>query len=289
MSGPVMEQRKTGRFRQIPQGVETPISYAVAGRDKAVLEMVAQAVAHKEVLLAFQPVVQTRNTTAPAFYEGLIRVLDDTGRIIPAKDFMPVVENSVLGRQIDCLALEKGLRTLAHNPDIRVSINMSARSIGFQRWMRVLERGLKQNPTIGERLILEITESSAMLVPELVINFMKRLQSKGICFALDDFGAGYTAFRYFRDFYFDIVKIDGQFVRGIADSPDNQVLVRALAAIAEQFDMLTVAEHVERAEDAEMLTEIGIDCMQGYFIGAPSVQPPWINSATGGMSAQATA
>jgi EAL domain-containing protein (putative c-di-GMP-specific phosphodiesterase class I) len=69
----------------------------------------------------------------------------------------------------------------------------------------------------------------------------------------------------------------------------TQCLVRALVAIAEQFDMLTVVEHVERAEDAAMLTEIGIDCMQGYFIGAPSVQPPWINSATGGMSAQATA
>ena len=68
-----------------------------------------------------------------------------------------------------------------------------------------------------------------------------------------------------------------------------QRLVRALAAIAEQFDMLTIAEHVERAEDAAMLTEIGIDCMQGYYFGAPSVQPAWINSAAAGISAQATA
>ena len=65
--------------------------------------------------------------------------------------------------------------------------------------------------------------------------------------------------------------------------------MRALAAIAEQFDMLTIAEHVERAEDAAMLTEIGIDCMQGYYFGAPSVQPAWINSAAAGISAQATA
>jgi EAL domain-containing protein (putative c-di-GMP-specific phosphodiesterase class I) len=202
---------------------------------------------------------------------------------------MPTVENAELGRKIDCLALEKGLRTLARNPNIRLSINMSARSIGFPRWVRALERGLKQNPTIGERLILEISESSAMLVPELVINFMKGLQSKGISFALDDFGAGYTAFRHFRDFYFDIVKIDGQFIRGIADFPDNQVLVAALAAIAEQFDMLTVAEHVERPEDAAMLTEMGIDCMQGFYFGAPSVRPPWKKHSRGDMSAQAIA
>lgn len=284
-----MAQRKTGKLGLASEGADSPINYAVTDRDRSTLEMVRQAVAHKEVLLAFQPVVQSRNTSAPAFYEGLIRVLDDTGRIIPAKDFMPTVENSELGRQLDCLALEKGLRALARNPGIRLSINMSARSIGFPRWLRSLERSLKQNPTIGERLILEITESSAMLVPELVINFMKGLQSKGICFALDDFGAGYTAFRHFRDFYFDIVKIDGQFIRGIADSPDNQVLVGALASIAEQFDMLTVAEHVERPEDAAMLVAMGIECLQGYYFGAPSVRPPWKNPAKGSVPAQAIA
>lgn len=114
-----------------------------------------------------------------------------------------------------------------------------------------------------------------MLVPELVISFMQRLQSKGISFALDDFGAGFTAFRYFREFYFDIVKIDGQFIRGIAQDTDNQILVRALTGIAEQFDMISVAEHVECAEDAEKLIELGIDCMQGYYFGASTTTPPW--------------
>ncbi|MEP5090028.1 MAG: EAL domain-containing protein, partial [Paracoccaceae bacterium] len=104
-----------------------------------------------------------------------------------------------------------------------------------------------------------------------------------------DFGAGYTAFRHFRDFYFDIVKIDGQFIRGLADSPDNQVLVGALVAIAEQFDMLAVAEHVETAQEAEILSEIGIDCMQGYLFGAPSVRPPWKIDSSDNMSAQASA
>jgi predicted signal transduction protein with EAL and GGDEF domain len=67
----------------------------------------------------------------------------------------------------------------------------------------------------------------------------------GISFALDDFGAGYTAFRYFRDFFFDMIKIDGQFIRGIASNPDNQVLTQALASIGKHFDMFTVAESVE--------------------------------------------
>jgi EAL domain-containing protein (putative c-di-GMP-specific phosphodiesterase class I) len=130
-------------------------------------------------------------------------------------------------------------------------------------------------PTVGERLILEITESSAMLVPEIVTTFMADLQRQGICFALDDFGAGYTAFRYFKEFLFDLVKIDGQFIRGVARDPDNQVLVQALLMIARQFDMFAVAESVEAAEDAEWLMAQGVDCLQGYLFGAPTTMPAW--------------
>ena len=118
-----------------------------------------------------------------------------------------------------------------------------------------------------------------MIVPELVTGFMRDLQCRGVSFALDDFGAGFTSFRYLRDFYFDIVKIDGQFIRGIADSADNQVLTSALSAIATQFDMLTVAESVETARDAEYLAAVGINCLQGYFFGAPTVNPPWQSDA----------
>ncbi|WP_371224616.1 EAL domain-containing protein [Roseovarius sp. 2305UL8-3] len=260
----------------IPAGAQDPLSYAVAARDRSVIEMVNAAVRHKQVMLAYQAVVPARNQSKPAFYEGLIRVLDETGRIIPAKDFIGAIETTETGRIVDCLALEKGLHVLSKYPCIRLSINMSARSIGYSRWMRTLKRGLGKDPTIGERLILEITESSAMLVPELVMGFMADLQSKGISFALDDFGAGYTSFRYLRDFYFDILKIDGQFIRGISQDPDNQVLTTALATIAEQFDMLTVAESVETPQDAAYLTAMGIDCLQGYYYGAPTVRPPWL-------------
>lgn len=189
------------------------------------------------------------------------------------------------GRVIDCLALEKGLRTLQEFPDLRLSVNMSARSIGYPRWQRILKRGLGQDPTIAERLILEITESSAMLVPDLVVGFMDDLQKKGISFALDDFGAGFTSFRYLKEFYFDILKIDGQFIRGIATSPDNQVLTAALKSIAEQFDMVTVAESVEQPQDAAYLSAIGIDCMQGYYFGAPTIEPPWLDASLSQESA----
>ena len=252
-----------------------PLSVAAAARDTSIIENVRQALDREKAFLLYQPVVDARRTGTVAFYEGLIRIMDDTGRVIPAKEFITQVEDRAEGRIIDCLALKLGLETLAKRPDIRLSINMSARSIGYARWNQILDRGLKTDPTAAERLILEITESSAILVPELVTSFMSRLQQRGISFALDDFGSGYTSFRYLKQFYFDILKIDGQYIRGISQDADNQILTRALASIAEQFDMVAVAESVETAEDALYLQQIGMDCMQGYFFGAPTVHPPW--------------
>jgi len=259
----------------LSQPKDNPLDFAIRERDRNVLDMVSNALRRKQVLLAYQPVVVSNSQNKIAFYEGLIRVIDDTGRIIPARDFIEVVETDEMGRIIDCLALDLGLATLAQEPGLRLSINMSARSIGYKRWQDTLEHGLKLDPTVGERLILEITETSAMLMPELVISFMAEMQAKGISFALDDFGAGYTAFRFLKNFYFDIVKIDGQFIRNINSDADNQVLTKALVSIAEQFEMFTVAECVESADDVAFLQSIGIDCLQGYYFGAPTTTPPW--------------
>lgn len=264
--------------RQSETAHDSPFDAAMDERARETVEMVRKALDERRGLLAYQPVVQARLPGRPAFYEGLIRILDREGRVLPARDFVHAVETTETGRRIDCLALELGLQALVQEPGLRLSVNMSARSIGYPAWLAVLERGLRVDPTIGERLILEITESSAMVMPDLVTVFMADMQSRGICFALDDFGAGYTAFRYLKEFYFDIIKIDGQFIRGIAASPDNQVLTQALVSIARHFDMVTVAESVESAEDARYLVDIGVDCLQGYFFGVPTIQAPWKGS-----------
>ena len=162
---------------------------------------------------------------------------------------------------------------------------MSARSVGYPRWMKILRACLRDNPIIVERLILEITESSVMMMPEIVAIFMEDLQDKGITFALDDFGSGYTAFRHFKTFYFDILKIDGQFSRNVADDPDNQVLMEALVSLARHFDMLVVAEAVESAAEADWLVNAKVDCMQGYYYGAPSLKLPELDCTETARSA----
>lgn len=256
---------------------DNPLSFATAQRESELIAEVREAVARNRTVLAYQPVVVARDTETVAFYEGFIRVLDRTGRIIPAQDFIDAVESTETGRQIDCLALQHGLLMLNTHPDLRLAVNMSARSIGYLRWSRLLDQALRQNPKLGERLILEITERSAIQVPELVCGFMTSLQQHGVSFALDDFGSGFTSFRYLRDFYFDILKIDGGFIRGVAHDVDSQVIATSMIALATEFGMLSVAEHVENAADADWLVAAGVDCMQGYHYGAPHLKPAWMS------------
>ncbi len=259
-------------------GFESPLDAAISQRDRGTLSMVKQALERGDARLAFQPIVRA-DGRGIAFYEGLIRILDETGRVIPARDFMGAVEDTDIGRQIDCAALTIGLRTLRDHPTLRLSINMSARSVGYPRWMKILRACLRDYPMVVERLILEITESSVMVMPEIIAIFMEDLQDKGITFALDDFGAGYTAFRHFKTFYFDILKIDGQFTRNVAEDADNQVLSEALIGLAHHFDMLVVSESVETATDAQWLAQAGVDCMQGYYYGAPSMKLPELDKS----------
>lgn len=272
-----MAKRKKRAMANLPAGHDTPLASATSARDSGTLAMVREAIRHKQVLLAYQPIISTADMKTPAFYEGLIRVLDETGRVIPAKDFILAAEETELGRQLDCLALELGLAALAAHPSLRLSINMSARSIGYSRWMHSLKRGLARRPDVAERLILEISESSALQVPELVIDFMDELQGRGIAFALDDFGKGHTSLRYFKDFFFDFLKLDGQFSRDIHKDGENQVIAGGIAAIARGLDIYTVASRVEHPEDARTLAHLGFNCLQGFLFGAPSVKPAWVD------------
>ncbi|WBU64355.1 EAL domain-containing protein [Paracoccus aerodenitrificans] len=255
--------------------VGSPLEYVIDHKQRLTLEEVERAISRGDAVLAYQPIVHADRPKRTAFHEGLIRVIDDTGRFIPLRDFMPHAETSDLGRRIDCISLSLGLQSLQQDPGLRLSINMSARSIGDSVWMETLRRGLSRDEQIAERLVLEVTESSAMDMPEIVVPFMRDLQGKGTSFALDDFGAGHTSFRYLREFSFDMIKIDGQFIRKIPDQPDNQMLTAALQAIAHHFDMFTVAESVETADEAAFLIDMGIDCLQGFYFGAPTITPPW--------------
>jgi len=274
MTKPAHDIRRTkGQRRRAIKG--NPLDWAIETRDQATLDMVNDAIRHKEVMLAYQPIVHAKDPAKPAFFEGLIRVLDETGRVIPARDFIAHVEDTHAGRQLDCLALEMGLKTLTDNPRLSLSINMSARSIGYGDWNHLLTATALKQPDVARRLILEISEPSAMQVPELVMDFMDDFQARGVGFALDDYASKLTSFRYFKDFFFDYIKLDGYFTQNISNVPENQYIAEAVARLARQFECFTVASRVATMEDASTLARLGFNCLQGYFFGAPTVNPPW--------------
>jgi EAL domain-containing protein (putative c-di-GMP-specific phosphodiesterase class I) len=256
-----------------------PVSQTIHLNDGQVLQMVRDALRRGRLRLAFQPVVMAANFDRIGFHEGLIRVLDPAGRPIPAASFMPAVEAHELGREIDCASLAMGLQVLAAHPGIRLSINMSARSIGYAKWMRILRSVLSETPELGERLILEITERSAMLLPDIVSSFMRQWGGRGVSFALDDYGAGTLSIPALHDFAFDILKIDGSFVRGIQRNKRLQVISASLLAVSKQMETLCVAESVESPAEAAFLRALGVDMLQGFAFGAPTVEPEWLHAA----------
>jgi len=231
---------------------------------------VCNALDDNRLELFYQPIVRAGTNNFVAFYEGLARIIMKEGALISAGQFMPFVENTSLGTRLDRRILRLALNQLEDNTDIRLSINMSVLSMQDSGWLAILESA---ESGVCERLIIEITEGAAMSDVEQTTAFMHHVRRKHCSIALDDFGTGATSFRYFKDFRFDFVKIDGLFIRDLGYDKDNQVLVQALIDISKHFDMVTVAEFVETDDEAEMAAKLGIDCLQGYLIGEPSAQP----------------
>lgn len=231
---------------------------------------VSQALAQGRIGFHFQPVVRAQRPDFVAFNEMLVRMTLPSGETVSAGAFMPAVEQGPLGRAIDRLALEQAIALLDADPGLRLSVNMSPLTMGDEGWLEIFQRAAATSRRALGRLILEVTETEAIREVALTRDFMNHVRTAGVAFALDDFGAGATGFRHFRDLRFDIVKIDGSFVDGIAASKDAQVLVECLMAVANHFEMMTVAEKVERSADAGWLAGLGIDCLQGFLYARPA-------------------
>ncbi|NPD13986.1 EAL domain-containing protein [Xinfangfangia sp. D13-10-4-6] len=251
----------------------SPFAIATSSAERAVLQMVRDALTNKRMRLAFQPAVYAADPQIIGFYEGYIRLLDERQMTIPARDFMAISETRELGREIDVAALRLGLQTLRRNPGIRIAVNMSARSVGYKPWTQLLRRTLGEHPDVGRGLILEINEASAMQMPDVLIPFMDELQGFGITFTLDDFGDSFTSLSLLYEFGFDIAKLDGRFIRDCHIDATNQPVIRSAIAMAQEFGMFLVAEAVETNDEANWLREQGVGCLQGYLFGKPELTP----------------
>lgn len=226
--------------------------------------------------LAYQPVMCAADPNGrPAFHEALLRQVLPDGRILTPPQFCPDLAQSGIGPDLDRRALTLGLREMIAEPGLRLSINVDPRTLEDAAWHATLEKALVADATLGERLILEITERAPL--PEGCAAGLMRAKWRkaGISLALDDFGAGQTAVRHLPIWRFDIVKIDGGFTRDVHRNPDNQAMMGALMDLAHHFEAMTVAEHVENAADAAWLTARGAGGLQGHLFANASLHKPW--------------
>lgn len=237
----------------------------------AMADELSAALREERLCLAFQPVVNSDDTGKVMFYECLARMVDRNGDLVPAAEFMPVAEQLGFVRLIDQRVLELAFEVLSADESLRLSINLSPQTMNDTGWGRSFDRLTSADPAAAKRLIIEITESYAIHDEGRAVERLTEFSDRGCAIALDDFGAGYTSFKYFKTLGLDIVKIDGSYVRGVLDSPDNQLFVRSLTQLAKHYGMIVVAEMVENDEAAALLNSMGVDCLQGNFFGPAEV------------------
>ncbi|MGO1120390.1 putative bifunctional diguanylate cyclase/phosphodiesterase [Rhodovibrionaceae bacterium A322] len=235
-------------------------------------EAVKLALDDQRLMLAYQPVVNAHSREI-LYYECLIRMRDESGELVPAGRFIPAVENLGLMRVIDNRVLELTLEALDRYPGIKLAMNISGHTASDRSWLRTLVKALRGKPDMASRLIVEITETTALHDLDDTARFVNAVRNLGCQVAIDDFGAGYTTFRHFKSFHVDIVKIDGAFVGSIMESQENQLFIRNLLSLAHAYSMQTVAECVEQDDEANFLAAEGVDLLQGYFFGRPELEP----------------
>ena len=241
---------------------------------RATDEIVA-ALNERRIALAYEPVVETK-TRKIAFYECLMRVHRPDGRLAHANEIIPVAERVGLMRMLDYRVLELVVNELAAAPGLTASVNVSPVSTVDPDWWTGLDAMLRANSSAAERLIIEITETTAIQDVADARGFVTRVKDLGCRIAIDDFGAGHTSFRNLRKLGVDIVKIDGAFVQNIVKSDDDRAFVHTLIDLSRRLGLKTVAEWVQGEEAAALLADWGCDYLQGALIGLASDARPWL-------------
>ena len=206
-------------------------------------------------------------------YELLLRMVAEDGSLVLPGVFLPVAERTGLIAGIDRWVVREACRMLGAcqraGEDVAFEVNLSGHSVGDPEVMALIERELAALPRRGG-LVIEVTETAAILDVPRARAFADHLATLGCAFALDDFGAGYGSFYYLKHLPFDYLKIDGEFIRGVTGNRADEVVVRSLVSIAQQLGKRTIAEFVEDEATLVRLRELGVDYAQGWHVGRPA-------------------
>jgi diguanylate cyclase (GGDEF)-like protein/PAS domain S-box-containing protein len=245
------------------------------------LERMRSALENDGFVLHAQPIVGFR-TNGVDRYELLLRMLDERGDLIPPGAFLYNAERFDLMGEIDRWVLRKAI-TLLHDytaagHEVSFSVNLSGKTMNDLRIRDDLAEMLEQHPIASGRLIVEVTETAAIVNIERARDLAREIRKLGCLFALDDFGAGFASFYYLKHLDFDYLKIDGEFVKHLLDSVSDQLIVKAIVEIARGLGTLTIAEFVGDEETADLLHTLGVDFGQGFHLARPAPVTDFLGS-----------
>lgn len=279
-----LERAKTKRFDCFMAYEPTPGAETTRRRNKSIADEVIEAIDEDRMRLVLQPMVNAKTGRADV-YECLLRMEKPDGRLISAGEFVPVAEQLGLSRLIDRRTLELSVALLKRHPDLNLSLNVSGLTCTDHEWLVTLQRVTGSRRDLLSRMIIEITETAAIQDLDQSINFVDTLKDLGCRVAIDDFGAGYTSFKNLKLLNVDMVKIDGTFVKNIADDTSDQIFIKTMIELANTFGLDTVAEWVGDERSVKHLVDAGITYLQGFYYGLPIDAADYANAQSQPSSA----
>jgi diguanylate cyclase (GGDEF)-like protein len=257
-----------------PQVYE-PKEASLARRRFSIETELRRALDKDQLKLFYQPLIDLKSGQVAGF-EALARwTHEDRGEISPA-EFIPVAEESGLILQLGRWAMDKAAQTVAEwdaragEPlPVYVAVNLSAIQVARDNIAEAVEEALRSSGLKGERLTLELTESSIVQDPGRAMRVFEALKALDATVAMDDFGTGYSSLAYLQRLPIDVLKIDKSFVTGMMRDPDSVAIVRAVLSLADALGMSTTAEGIETVELATTLATLGCASGQGYYFARP--------------------
>jgi len=234
-------------------------------------EKIQAALNENRLVLHYQGVHHCR-TGLVSHYEALVRMIDpdDPANLLLPGAFIPAAERTGRIVDIDRWVMRAAIRQLADNPaQPALAINISARSFDDPALAGTISTLLAEFHVEPRRLIVELTETSALANMQDSERFIADIRALGCTVCLDDFGVGFSSFAYLKHLSADVLKIDGMFIRSLLSSREDQVFVRAIVEVARGLGKKTVAEFVGDQATLELLAEIGVDYAQGFYLSRP--------------------
>jgi diguanylate cyclase (GGDEF)-like protein/PAS domain S-box-containing protein len=230
------------------------------------------ALENNKLLFYAQAIIDTKTGRA-CHYELLLRIQGDNGEIILPGAFISQAERIGVIRDIDRWVVINAIKLLSTVKEkgysISCAINLSAQTLNEHSFTQLIHEQLNSMNVESHLLMLEITESAAISDINNAQRFIKTLSEIGCQFALDDFGAGFSSFSYLKNLKVNYLKLDGSFIHNLPNEPRDLCIVEGMIKVANGLDMKIIAEWVENQETLDILTNLGVDQVQGFHISKP--------------------